>query len=165
MRKHRHHLGHRGFGCTKYHDLGLHLRVSVPQQCLRGLLWPYEARHRLTFLHRRQTSPTGNPESSRLKRALLEVAAELCRNVRARTLGLLLLLRLSGRLGSEKGCPVTFYTVTAGVTLSVQGLRSSKRAISPQGTTPGSLGCQARTALSPPAPRSLTSSALQAAAS
>eukprot|EP00964_Phaeocystis_antarctica_P064410 scaffold38732_cov37-Phaeocystis_antarctica.AAC.1 len=36
-------LGHRVFGCTKKHDLGLHLRVSVPQQCLRGLLWPYEA--------------------------------------------------------------------------------------------------------------------------
>ena len=54
-------LGHRVFGCTKNHDLGLHLRVSVPQQCLRGLLWPYEARHRLKLLHRRQASPTGDP--------------------------------------------------------------------------------------------------------
>jgi len=54
-------LGHRVFGCTKSHDLGLHLRVSVPQQCLRGLLWPYEARHRLKLLHRRQASPTGDP--------------------------------------------------------------------------------------------------------
>jgi hypothetical protein len=37
------------------------------------------------------------------------------------------------------------YTMTAGVALLVQGLRSSKRAIFPQGTTPlstGSLGCQ-----------------------
>ena len=42
------------------------------------------------------------------------------------------------------------YTMTAGVALLVQGLRSSKRAISPQGTTPLSrnerklLGCQAQ---------------------
>ena len=98
-------LGHRVFGCTKNHDLGLHLRVSVPQQCLRGLLWPYEVRHRLKLLHRRQTSPTGDPECSRLKRVLLEVAAELRWSVRAQALGLLLLLRAfrpSGR--SEKGC-------------------------------------------------------------
>eukprot|EP00964_Phaeocystis_antarctica_P162312 scaffold136381_cov133-Phaeocystis_antarctica.AAC.1 len=33
---------------------------------------PYEARHRLKLLHRRQASPTGGPELSRLKRALLE---------------------------------------------------------------------------------------------
>merc|ERR1711865_73021 len=37
--------------------------------------------------------PQAIPECSRLKRALLEVAAELRRSVRARTLGLLLLLR------------------------------------------------------------------------
>eukprot|EP00964_Phaeocystis_antarctica_P020901 scaffold11566_cov38-Phaeocystis_antarctica.AAC.1 len=49
--------------------------------------------------------PQAIPECSRLKQALLEVAAELRRSVRARTLGLLLLLRAfrpSGR--SEKGC-------------------------------------------------------------
>eukprot|EP00964_Phaeocystis_antarctica_P070903 scaffold43204_cov95-Phaeocystis_antarctica.AAC.1 len=49
--------------------------------------------------------PQAIPECSRLKRALLQVAAERRRSVRARTLGLLLLLRAfrpSGR--SEKGC-------------------------------------------------------------
>ena len=56
---------------------------------------PFQVRdpiHRLKLLHRRQASPTGEPECSRLKRALLEWAAELCRSIRARTLGFLLLL-------------------------------------------------------------------------
>ena len=51
--------------------------------------------------------PQAIPECSRLKRALLEVAAELLRSVRVRTLGLLLLLRAfrpSGAGRSEKGC-------------------------------------------------------------
>eukprot|EP00964_Phaeocystis_antarctica_P018187 scaffold10070_cov103-Phaeocystis_antarctica.AAC.1 len=39
-------LGHRVFGCTKYHDLGLHLRVSVPQQRAQSLLCGHTRHYR-----------------------------------------------------------------------------------------------------------------------